>query len=223
MNSNTKETLTSLNERYQPMSQLERMKQLFDDFDPERILVTSSFGTTSSIILHMISKVAPSHPVYLIDTGYLFDETLQYKQEIKRQLGLNIIEVKAATNKQRFTLDNQTWKYQNDLCCFINKVDPTNKLKKGKDIWVSGLLRFQNENRRHLRIFEPRNELLKFHPIIDMTASEVSLYSTIYELPQNKLYYQGYGSVGCTHCTEKGDQREGRWLNKQKVECGLHL
>ena len=223
MKSNQKEQLAQLNDRYESLSQLERMKQLFNDFSPDRILVTSSFGTTSAIILHMISKVAPDHPIYLINTGYLFEETLEYKAEVQRQLGLNIVEVGAADNKHRFTQENQTWRYQNDLCCFINKVDPTNQLKKGKDVWVSGLLRFQNENRRHLRIFEPRNELLKFHPIIDMSESEVSAYSTIYELPQNKLYYQGYGSVGCTHCTEKGDQREGRWLNKEKVECGLHL
>lgn len=223
MKSSRKKNLVRLNERYHPLSPLERMERLFIEFDHDRILMTSSFGTTSAILLHMISKVAPQHPVYLVNTGYLFEETLQYKEEIKQKLGLNIVEVGAQENKHCFTQDNQTWKYQNDLCCFINKVDPTNQLKKGKDVWISGLLRFQNANRQHLRIFEPRDELLKFHPIIDMTSEEVSLYHTIYELPQNKLYYQGYGSVGCTHCTEKGDHREGRWLNKQKTECGLHL
>jgi phosphoadenosine phosphosulfate reductase len=223
MRSELKESLAKLNEKYDLLSYQQRMEQLFADFDHDRILVTSSFGTTSAIILHMISKVAPNHPIYLVNTGYLFQETLDYKEEIRKQLGLNIQEVSAPENKHRFTQENKTWKYQNDLCCFINKVDPTNQLKKGKDVWVSGLLRFQNVNRQHLRILEPRDELLKFHPIIDMTAEEVSLYSTIYELPQNKLYYQGYGSVGCVHCTEKGDHREGRWLNKQKTECGLHL
>lgn len=223
MKSDENKNLVRLNERYHPLSPLERMEQLFSEFDHDRILMTSSFGTTSVILLHMISKVAPNHPVYLVNTDYLFEETIQYKEEIKGKLELNIIEVGAQENKHRFTQENQTWKYQNDLCCFINKVDPTNQLKNGKDVWISGLLRFQNANRHHLRIFEPRSELLKFHPIIDMTAEEVSLYSTIYELPQNKLYYQGYGSVGCTHCTEKGDNREGRWLYKQKTECGLHL
>ncbi|WP_420318662.1 phosphoadenylyl-sulfate reductase [Ekhidna sp.] len=217
------ENLVRLNERYTPLSPLKRMERLFSEIDHDRILMTSSFGTTSAILLHMISKIAPQHQVYLVSTGYLFNETLQYKKELKKKLGLNIVEVGAKENKHRFTQENQTWKYQNDLCCFINKVDATNQLKKGKDIWISGLLRFQNANRQHLRIFEPGNELLKFHPIIDMTAEDVSLYFTIYDLPQNKLYYQGYGSVGCTHCTEKGDQREGRWLSRQKTECGLHL
>ncbi|MEQ8903833.1 phosphoadenylyl-sulfate reductase [Ekhidna sp.] len=223
MKSNKQDNLVRLNERYHPLSPLDRMERLFSEFEHDRILMTSSFGTTSAILLHMISKVAPNHPVYLVNTGYLFEETLQYKEEVKQKLALNIIEVGAQENKHQFTQDNQTWRYQNDLCCFINKVDPTDQLKKGKDVWISGLLRFQNANRQHLRIFEPRNELLKFHPIIDMTPEEVSLYHTIYQLPQNKLYYQGYGSVGCTHCTEKGDQREGRWLNNKKTECGLHL
>ena len=34
---------------------------------------------------------------------------------------------------------------------------------------------------------------------------------------------QGYGSVGCSHCTAKGAGREGRWKGKGKTECGLHL
>ena len=42
------------------------------------------------------------------------------------------------------------------------------------------------------------------------------------KLPKHPLAEVGYGSVGCTHCTEKGKSREGRWAKTEKTECGLH-
>ncbi|MEM9339199.1 MAG: phosphoadenylyl-sulfate reductase [Bacteroidota bacterium] len=215
--------LDQLNSEYDPLTGLERLERVFYEFDPERILVTSSFGSTAAILLHMISKVAPGHPIYFVNTGYMFEETLAYKKAMVEQLGLNVIDKGAPINQHQFTQENESWKYKSDLCCFINKVNPTNKLREGKDIWISGLMRYQNANRGKLRVFEPKDDLLKFHPIIDMTSEEVHTYATIYELSFNPLIYQGYGSIGCTHCTAKGEGREGRWLNSTKTECGLHV
>ncbi len=214
--------LDALNSEYDGLLGTERLKKVFDSFDPERILVTSSFGTTSAILLHQISLVAPDHPIYLTNTGYLFEKTLDYKNELIEKLGLNVIEVEAPKNQHRFTQQNESWKYQPDLCCHINKVRPTEYLKEEKDIWISGLMRYQNANRAKLRVFEPKDELLKFHPNIDMTEDEVNAYATIYELPLHPLMYQGYGSIGCTHCTTHGEGREGRWVKSAKTECGLH-
>lgn len=215
--------LDALNKDFERVSSIERFSKIFEVFEDDRILMTSSFGATSVILLHMLSKVKPEHPVYFIDTGYLFDETVKYREQLKERLKLNVIDVKAKENHHRFTQENLTWKYTSDLCCFINKVDPTEKLKEGKDVWISGLLRFQNANRRKLQVFEQRGELFKFHPIIDMTKEEVQAYLLIHELPLNPLVYQGYGSIGCTPCTAKGEGREGRWLNSSKTECGLHI
>ena len=215
--------LRSLNSAFEPLTFQERMTLLFEKFDPEDILITTSLGSTSSILLHLLSKVASEHPVYLINTGYLFEETLTHRRIIEQKLGINIENVKPADNKHVFTLENHSWSRNNDLCCFVNKVEPMSRLKKGKKIWISGLLRFQNENRRHLNIFHDAGNIIKFHPIIDMKQEDVGLYHQVFDLPVNSLFYQGYGSIGCHHCTAKGEGREGRWLNEQKTECGLHL
>ncbi len=215
--------LEKLNAKYESLTFQDRLAQLFVDFDPEDILVTTSLGSTSSILLHLLSKVAPEHPIYLIDTGYLFEETRRHKETIRQKLGINIVDVHPAGNKHQFTAENATWAHNTDLCCFVNKIDPMNKLKAGKKIWISGLLRFQNENRRHLGIFHPHRDIVKFHPIIDMKQEDVGLYHQVFDLPVNSLFYQGYGSIGCYHCTAKGEGREGRWLNTNKNECGLHL
>ncbi|MDW3194897.1 MAG: phosphoadenylyl-sulfate reductase [Cytophagales bacterium] len=215
--------LNTLNKEFEPLTFQERMTLLFEKFDPEEILVTTSLGSTSSILLHLLSKAAPEHPVNLINTGYLFEETLTHRRNIEQKLGINIVDVKPSKNKHVFTQENNSWNHNNDLCCFVNKVEPMNRLKKGKKIWISGVLRFQNENRRHLNIFHDSGNIIKFHPIIDMKQEDVGLYHQVFDLPVNSLFYQGYGSIGCHHCTAKGEGREGRWLNAQKTECGLHL
>ena len=210
------------NYKYGSLTPRERLEKLFDEHKEAKILVTSSFGSTSVVLLHMLSQVKPDHPVHFVNTGFLFQETLQYKRQLIERLNLNVVDVHARENRHRFTRENQSWRFNHDLCCFINKVDPVNELKPSYDIWVSGLLAFQNANRSKIRIFESKPDIVKFHPIIDMTAAEVSLYMTIHELPTHPLVALGYDSVGCTHCTRKGTGREGRWFDNKKTECGLH-
>ncbi len=215
--------LIELNNKYENLTYLDRLKALFEEFDPAKVLVTTSFGSSSVVLLHLINKVAPGHPVYLINTGYLFQETLAYKQQLIDQFDLNIVDVNPRKSSHDFTTKYRVWEGNSDFCCFINKVEPMNELKIGKDVWVSGLLRFQNENRADKQLFEASRGLYKFHPIIDMGAEDMNLYRTIYELPAHPLHYSGYGSIGCVQCTKKGKGRDGRWQGQEKSECGLHL
>ncbi|MEO1096428.1 MAG: phosphoadenylyl-sulfate reductase [Bacteroidota bacterium] len=214
---------TALNKRYLALNPLDRLRLLFDSFPAHEILFTSSFGSSSSVLLHMVNKVCPGHPIYFVDTGYHFRETIKYKEQLKKQLELNIIETAAKPNKHKFTQTNSTYLHNQDLCCFINKVQPVNELKKNHNIWISGLLKHQNANRQSLNIFEKKADIIKFHPILDMTKDEVELYIYLHDLPKHALVGQGYSSIGCTHCTRKGVEREGRWAGTNKIECGLHV
>ena len=212
----------NLNNRYQHLAYQQRLERLFQDFPPQKVLITSSFGTTSMALLHLLSKVKPGHPVHFIDTSYHFPETLAYRDQLVAQLGLQVIDVKADANKNRFTRENRTWQFNQDLCCFINKVEPLDSIKPNFKVWVSGLLGFQSPHRQNLQVFQPSEEILKFHPLIDMSKEDLSLYTRLYELPTHSLLAQGYHSVGCTHCTQKGEGRSGRWFDVAKSECGLH-
>ena len=214
--------ISDLNSSYNNLSPKDRLEKLFEENDADDILITSSFGTTSAVLLHLISQVKPDHPIHFINTNYLFDETLSYRNKLVQQLGLNVVDVQTQSNKHKFTRENQTYKFNQDLCCFINKVQPLNEVKADHKIWISGLLSYQNANRRNLNIFEQRQDIVKFHPIIDMSKSEVELYHYIYSLPEHTLLNEGYESLGCTHCTKKGKGREGRWSEIEKTECGLH-
>lgn len=208
---------------YKSLTPRKRLDLLFSQYEPEKILVTSSFGSTSVALLHLVNQVKPGHPIHFVDTTYHFDETKRYKDLLVDRFNLNVISLKAPVNRNKFTRENYTYLYNQDLCCFINKVDPVEQIKGEYDIWVSGLLAFQNANRRKLKIFEPKDDVVKFHPIIDMTKEELALYIHLYDLPLHPMIEQGYDSIGCEHCTVKGTGRTGRWINSAKNECGLHV
>ena len=214
-------TLEQLNAEYLPLSPAERVERLYSDF--RSVLLTSSFGTTSAILLHLFSKVRPQQEVIFLDTTYHFTETIQYKDKLTQLLDLRVKSIRPEEWKNNFTNSDQTWSKDPDLCCSINKVEPLDKIKPGYEVWVSGLMKSQTTHRAAMNIFEFKGDLLKFYPIIDLTAEEASRYFEENLLPEHPLKKHGFHSVGCIHCTVKGRGREGRWVNRSKTECGLHM
>lgn len=215
--------IEELNKKYNPLSPIERIEELYKDFSESKVLYTSSFGTTAAILLKMIPAVNPVQKIYFLDTTYHFVETLDYKDKLQEQLGLNVEDVLPEAWKNEFTKKDKTWTIDQDLCCSVNKVEPMDKLKEGKDVWISGLLAYQNTHRKSLDVFEEKGGIIKFYPIIDMSEAEVNAFFVNNSLPKHPLEAHGYHSIGCAQCTVKGKGRSGRWSNTSKSECGLHL
>ena len=215
--------IESLNTRYEKLSVEERVQELYKDFPTDKVMLTSSFAATSAFLLHIFSRVAPHQKVFFIDTGYHFPQTLEYKEKLTKLYNLKVEDVRAEAWKHEFTLKDQTWKNDPDFCCSINKVEPLYEAKKGYDVWISGLMKWQTEHRSSLSIFEERNGILKFYPLIDVTKEERDQYIKEHDLPFHPLVAQGYSSIGCAQCTSPGQDRSGRWNNSPKTECGLHL
>jgi phosphoadenosine phosphosulfate reductase len=211
----------ALNEKYYPLRPEQRIRELYNDFN--KVLYTSSFGTTAAYLLYQFSKIHPDQQIYFLETTYHFPETLEYKAELTRLLKLNVTELKGDAWRNQFTSTDQTWKKDPDLCCSINKVEPLEKIKTGYEVWVSGLMGSQTKHRKDLKIFQQGDGLLKFYPIIDQTEEQINTFMLEQNLPNHPLKSKGYNSVGCIHCTAQGKAREGRWVNKSKTECGIHL
>ena len=213
--------LDKINKKYLLLSPEQRIKELYSDFS--KVLFTSSFGTTSVFLLHLFHKIKPDETIYFLDTTYHFNETISYKEQLTALLNLKVIDIKPEEWKNKFTQQDKTWNTDPDLCCSINKVEPIEKLKPNFEVWISGLMSTQNKHRRKLKVFERKDDIIKFYPLIDLTEKEVFDYIKKYNLPEHPLLSQGYNSVGCFHCTVAGKGRGGRWVNKSKTECGLHL
>lgn len=214
--------LETLNAAYEPLTWMQRLEKLYQRYDQDDILVTSSFGTKSVFLLHLLSQVNSGQKVYFINTGFHFPETLAYKDELANRLGLEVIDVHPDPRQHQLTAEELWYERDTDNCCFINKVAPLEPLKRQHQVWISGLMAYQTDFRASQRIFTRTDQILKFHPLIDIDEGEFLYHLSYYKLPVHPLEAKGYGSVGCTHCTLPGAGRSGRWKGRGKTECGLH-
>jgi phosphoadenosine phosphosulfate reductase len=213
--------IAELNKKYLPLSPEQRIMALYEDFD--KVLFTSSFGTTAAVLIYLFNKINPKQKVYFLDTTYHFNETYDYKKLLTDLLKLEVVDIKPEVWKNKFTQQDKTWNSDPDLCCSINKVEPLDKVKVDFQVWVSGLMASQNTYRENLMVFEEKDGILKFFPLIDLSEKDAFEYIKANSLPEHPLLKSGYNSVGCFHCTVAGKGRNGRWVNKSKTECGLHL
>ncbi len=212
-----------LNNKYKSLSLPQRLEELYNDFNEAEIMLTSSFAATSAFLLKLFSDTRKDQLVYFIDTGYHFEETLEYKKELTELYGLRVKSISSLKEEHEFTTRDETWKKNPDFCCYINKVKPLDLIKAKYTVWVSGLMEWQSDHRASLDIFEQRGEILKFYPLLDVTREQRDAFIEQHQLPFHPLVEKGYHSIGCSHCTVPGEERSGRWNNNPKTECGLHL
>jgi len=219
----SEDEIKALNQKYKPLTATQRIEQLYKDFDVADVMLTSSFAATSAFLLKLLSEVNKNQTVFFIDTGYHFEDTLKYKIALTKQYGLIVKSISAIKEEHEFTTKDETWKKNPDFCCSINKVKPLDIIKNQYKVWVSGLMEWQSDHRATLDIFELRGEILKFYPLLDITKNQRDNYIAEHKLPFHPLVAKGYNSIGCKHCTVPGEDRNGRWNNNPKTECGLHL
>jgi len=215
-------SVNELNKIFTPLNFKERIEKLYQYFGKEDILLTSSFGTKSVFMLHLIHQIQSKQPVHFINTTYHFPETLAYKKTLTDLLDLNLIEIKPGETENKLTLEEEWWKDHPKMCCTINKIAPLEPIVKKHKVWISGLMSYQTDFRSRLRVFEQQGDIIKFHPLIDIDEGEFLYHLDYYKLPRHPLEASGYGSIGCTHCTTIGEGRQGRWQDTGKTECGLH-
>ena len=227
-NISSKRTFTSqeieiLNDVYKPLTARQRIEKLYHDFQITDVMLTRQFAATSAFLLKLVSDVNLKQEVFFIDTGYHFEETLNYKKTLEEKYNLNITSISAIKDEHVFTTKDQTWSKNPDFCCSINKVRPLDRIKAQYNIWMSGLMEWQSDHRSSLNIFEQRGNILKFYPLLDISKELRDAYIQEHQLPFHPLVAKGYHSIGCKHCTVPGEDRGGRWNNNPKTECGLHL
>lgn len=215
------------NARLEHASPEERLAFAAEAFG-EDLLFTSSFGAQSGVLLHLWSVVCRHLPVTFIDTGFLFAETLAYRDELVAKLGLTLNVVRPDIARASFdaTYGTEIQREDPDFCCGVNKVLPIAPLKARARAWVSGLRRDQSRTRADVAILETEGHLVRVHPIATLRAADVAAYLERHRIAEHPLVARRYLSIGCAPCTravEEGeDERAGRWSGSAKTECGLH-
>ncbi len=224
----TAEKAQRLNARYSGLSAGDVVALAVEELFAGGIATVSSFGSESVVLLHLVSEIDPRVPVLFIDTGRLFDETLEYRRTVVERLGLRDVRTIRPAEERLQALDpvKALWMTNPDLCCRIRKVEPLGRAVVGFDAWFTGRKRFQTEGRAELPLFEADGPRIKVNPLADWSAAELIAYAEEHDLPPHPLVAKGYPSIGCVPCTDRvlpgEDSRAGRWRGSDKDECGIH-
>jgi len=194
----------------------------------ERLALVSSFGTESAALLKVMADVDPAIPVIFLDTGWLFEETLAYRDTLIDVLGLrDVRSVKPLEETlQREDPERELWFSDPDACCRIRKVEPLARALKPFSGWINGRKRFQGGARAEIPVVEEDGIRLKFNPFANVSREEIEAIYKLANLPPHPLVASGFLSVGCMPCTSRSapgeDARAGRWRDRAKTECGIH-
>jgi phosphoadenosine phosphosulfate reductase len=228
---------------------VETLNALFERETPENIvrwavaefgqslIMTSSFGAESALLLHMASRVLPNIRVVMVNTGYLFPETHMFMEQLRYRLNLNVWIYRTANDPIKYLRDagedDPIWRNDIDRCCASNKTEPLARAMKelAPKGWLRGIRRDQAKTRAARQFVEwsRRDNCWAISPLLNMNSKSIFAYMKQHDLPYHPLYEKGYVSVGCNplSCTRPitpgEDVRSGRWAGADKIECGINV
>ena len=222
--------LASLNRRFDKQNPNNILRWGLITFGNDIVLATG-FGPSGVVLMHMVSQIRPQTTIFYLQTDLFFPETLALRDELATRLGLQFEEVHSGLSlgEQNFQYGRQLWQRNPDLCCQLRKVNPLHRYLAGKKAWITGIRRDQSLTRATTPVvsWDNANHLLKLCPLAHWTQDDVWDYIHQHQLPYNLLHDEGYPSIGCVPCTRAvkvgGQERDGRWANTNKTECGIHI
>jgi phosphoadenosine phosphosulfate reductase len=213
------ETLTFLNKQYKG-----------------NIAFSTSFGQEDQVISHYIFNSNLDIKVFTLDTGRLFEETYKVFEKTIQKYNKSIIcyypqkdlVEKMMSEKGPFSFYESVENRKE--CCNIRKVLPLKRALKDVKVWITGLRASQSDARKDLDLFQYDEsfDLIKYNPLLYWSLEETMEFIKNNDIPYNKLFDQGFVSIGCQPCTRAikpgEDFRAGRWWweDNSKKECGLH-
>ena len=197
--------------------------------------IGTSFQGAGIVIMHLAHELGLGFPVFTLDTGLLFPETLELKQRLEERLGISIesLRPEIGVAEQARLHGEALWDRDPDACCTLRKVFPLRDKLSSLNCWITGLRREQSDTRANVGVVElheieglPDHRVAKLNPLALWSRDQVWEYLRHHALPWNPLHDHGYRSIGCQPCThpteQGGSERAGRWTGFGKTECGIH-
>ncbi len=226
--------VAALSAEFETASAAEILRWAFEQFGTGAAIGTSFQGAGLVTIHHAVAAGLPL-PVFTIDTGLLFPETIELKARLEQFFGIDIeaLHPGYTVEQQAEQLGPELWARNPDLCCTLRKVEPLQKKLGTLDAWISGLRREQSAGRSSIEILEMyefdrlrEKNILKVNPLAGWSRNQVWDYILQHGIPYNPLMDRGYRSIGCQPCTgavgSGQEDRAGRWTGFDKTECGIH-
>jgi phosphoadenosine phosphosulfate reductase len=195
-----------------------------------RLTMATAFGPEGCAIIHWLATVAPQTPVFNLETGYQFKETLDLRDRLAKRYGIEVTLEAPDTTVEEYERLHGGPLYRTDStrCCHDRKIVVIQRVLADFDAWMSGIRRDQSPDRAAAPIvgWDGKFGVVKVSPLANWTKAKVWDLIVKEGIPYNPLHDQGYVSIGCWPCTRAitagEDERAGRWSGTVKTECGLH-
>ena len=223
--------LEATNERLAEATAEERVAYALSQWKPN-ILLSTSFGAQSAVLLHMVTQAWSDIPVVLLDTQYLFPETYKFADELMARLSLNLKVYSSPISREwQEARYGKLWEQGADGIKQFNAMNKTEPMARAlKDLnaeaWITGLRRSQSSTRADLQTLAVQDGRVKVHPIYDWSNKDVHHYLTRHNLPYHPLWEQGYVSIGDVQTSrplgEGMSEEDTRFFGLGR-ECGLHV
>src|SRR5260221_8156381 len=177
------------------------------EFSPATL--ASSLSAEDMVLTDAIARAGLPIEVFVLDTGRLHADTLVLLEEIRDRYGMEVKVYKpeATAVLEYVRVHGRDAFYGSvDLrkrCCEIRKVEPLRRALAGKRAWLTGQRREHSAGRAQLdeRELDTAHGIEKFNPLAAWSEAEVWHYLGEHGVPYNRLYDQGYRSIGCAPCT----------------------
>lgn len=216
-------------EQFETATAQEILRWAVERFAP-RFTMATAFGPEGMVILHMLAEIAPDTPIFNLDTGYQFPETLELRERVKQRYGMEVEYKRPELTVEQYEQlhGGPLYKTRPDQCCAERKIRVLHAAVRGQHAWASGIRRDQSPDRAKAAIvsWDRKFSLVKVSPLANWSKKDVWKMIVAHDIPYNPLHDQGYTSIGCWPCTRAvmfgEDERAGRWSGFAKTECGLH-
>lgn len=200
------------------------------------VALANSLSIEDMVLTDAIARLRLPIGVFVLDTGRLHGDTLELIDAIHDRYGLAV----EVYRPRQMAVQAYVQVYGRDAfygspelrrsCCDIRKVEPLKRALAGQRAWITGQRREHSAGRGQLaeREFDLAHGLMKFNPLASWSEQAVWDYMHSHDVAYNRLYEQGYRSIGCAPCTRPilpGEEvRAGRWWWEaaENKECGLH-
>ena len=226
-----REGLARASERLKDASPQDILRWAVDVYGEDLTLSVSFGNPEGMVLLDMLSRITDKAQVFTLDTGFLFEETVRFREEAMKKypLPLKVLTPGLTVEEQVARYGPELYSCAPDLCCEVRKIEPQRRFLRDYGAWVTGIRRDQTAQRASAPIvtFDEHFGVAKIAPLAAWSADEVDEYVRRYDVPLNPLLSMGYRSIGCEPCTRPvapgEDARAGRWPGMDKTECGLHF
>ncbi len=228
----TQADLADLNETFEertPQELLAWAKQTFGD----RVATISAMQEAGCVVCHMLHTAAVDIPVVFVDTGVMFQETLDTRDRIASEYGLRVVTLQPEQSMEAQTAEHGVLYLTAEgqqQCCHMRKVEPLMKVSDKYDALIGSLRRSEGGRRESCPILSVDTEInaVRINPLAVVDDEALQSYLSEHNVITNPLHAQGFSTIGCNRCTTpvlpSEPRRAGRWrhLGPWSVYCGIN-